>query len=158
MGLFDTIRATLPCPVCGSINEREIQTKKGPCALFDLEVGDTLEPFFYGDYWLEEDWDCDDCRERTQAETRWHKSFIHCINGLIVEVTPENRRRANCLTGTSSTIFLGTAIVIAKRSGLLKTRSWPLRKERKPERESRIRFWISAQKLSTSYWTRLLNT
>jgi len=89
MGLFDTIRATLPCPVCGSINEREIQTKKGPCALFDLEVGDTLEPFFYGDNWLEEDWDCDDCRERTQAETRWHKSFIHCINGLIVEVTPE---------------------------------------------------------------------
>jgi len=36
MGLFDTIRATLPCPVCGSAREREIQTKKGPCAMLNL--------------------------------------------------------------------------------------------------------------------------
>ena len=29
MGLFDSIRATLSCHVCGSSTEREIQTKKG---------------------------------------------------------------------------------------------------------------------------------
>jgi len=90
MGLFDTIRATLPCPVCGSTKERAIQTKQGPCAMLNLEIGDTIEPFFYGDYWMEEEWDCEDCREQTPEENRWHKAFIHCINGLIVEVTPEN--------------------------------------------------------------------
>jgi len=89
MGLFDSIRVTLPCPVCGSIKRREIQTKRGPCALLSLEVGDTIEPFFYGDYWMEEEWDCEDCREQMPEEKRWHKAFIHCINGLIVEVTPE---------------------------------------------------------------------
>ena len=45
MGLFDTIRAELPCPVCGSTKEREIQTKQGPCAMLNFEVGDTIEPF-----------------------------------------------------------------------------------------------------------------
>ena len=89
MGLFDTIRATLPCPVCGSTKERAIQTKQGPCAMLNLEIGDTVEPFFYGDYWMEEEWDCEDCREKTPEENRWHKAFIHCINGLIVEVTLE---------------------------------------------------------------------
>ncbi len=92
MGLFDSIRATLPCPVCGSSTEREIQTKRGPCAMLSLEVGDTIEPFFYGDYWMEEDWHCEDCEERAPEEERskrWHKAFIHCINGLIVEVTSE---------------------------------------------------------------------
>lgn len=89
MGLFDTIRTTLACPMCGSIKEREIQTKQGPCAMLNFEVGDTIEPFFYGDYWMEEEWDCEDCRKRTGEESRWHKAFIHCLNGLIVEVTPE---------------------------------------------------------------------
>lgn len=92
MGLFDTIRATLLCPVCGSMNERGIQTKEGPCAMLDLEIGDTIEPFFYGDYWIEEDWHCEDCEKQVPEEEqwrRWHKAFIHCINGLIVEVTPE---------------------------------------------------------------------
>ncbi len=89
MGLFDSIRATLPCPVCGSIKEREIQTKQGPCLMLSLEIGDTIEPFFYGDYWMEEEWDCDDCREQMPEEKRWHKGFIHCINGLIVQVTAE---------------------------------------------------------------------
>ncbi len=89
MGLFDTIRATLPCPVCGSAKERGIQTKQGPCAMLSLEIGDTIEPFFYGDYWMEEEWDCDDCRRQTPEENQWHKAFVHCINGLIVDVTPE---------------------------------------------------------------------
>jgi len=89
MGLFDTIRATLPCPVCGSMTEREIQTKQGPCAMLNLEIGDTIEPFFYGDYWMEEEWNCDDCRKQMPDENRWHNAFIHCINGLIIEVSPE---------------------------------------------------------------------
>lgn len=57
-----------------------------------LEVGDTIEPFFYGDYWIEEDWHCSDCQEQMSEDERWqhaHKVFVHCINGLIVEVTPE---------------------------------------------------------------------
>ena len=89
MGLFDTIRAGLPCPVCGSTKDREIQTKQGPCAMLNFGLGDTIEPFYYGDYWMEEEWNCDDCRKRTREESRWHKAFIHCLNGLIVEVTPE---------------------------------------------------------------------
>lgn len=92
MGLFDSIRAALACPVCGSNVEREIQTKQGPCAMLDLEVGDTIEPFFHGDYWIEEEWHCEDCHEQMPEKERWqhpHKAFIHCINGLIVEVTPE---------------------------------------------------------------------
>jgi len=58
--------------------------------MLHLEVGDTIEPFFYGDYWIEEDWHCDDCQERMPKEEQWqhpHKVFIHCINGLIVEIT-----------------------------------------------------------------------
>ena len=89
MGLYDSIKAILPCPVCGSLKEREIQTKKGPCLMLNLEVGDTIEPFFYGDYWTEEEWHCDDCQERLPQEKRWnqpHKAFVHCMNGLIVEV------------------------------------------------------------------------
>ena len=92
MGLFDSIRVTLACADCGSIKRREIQTKQGPCLMLDLEIGDTIEPFFYGDYWIEEDWHCDDCQERLPEGERWqhpHKAFIHCLNGLIVEVTPE---------------------------------------------------------------------
>ena len=54
MGMFDTIRATLTCQDCGVTAEREIQTKQGPCVLLNLEIGDTIEPFFYGEYWLEE--------------------------------------------------------------------------------------------------------
>lgn len=88
MGLFDTIRATLPCPACGSTKERKIQTKQGPCLMLHLEVGDTIEPFYYGDYWIEEEWDCEECREQVPEETRWHKVFIHCVSGLVVEVTP----------------------------------------------------------------------
>lgn len=90
MGLFDSITATLPCYVCGSSTEREIQTKKGPCLMLNLEVGDTIEPFFYGDYWIEERWYCADCQQRMPEDERWQHSqtaFIHCINGLIVEVT-----------------------------------------------------------------------
>lgn len=90
MGLFDSIRATLSCHVCGSSTEREIQTKKGPCLMLNLEVGDTMEPFFYGDYWIEESWYCEDCQLRMPEDERWQHSqtvFIHCINGLIVEVT-----------------------------------------------------------------------
>lgn len=92
MGLFDSIGAILPCPTCGSIKRREIQTKRGPCAMLNLEVGDTIEPFFYGDYWIEEEWHCEDCEERLPKEKRWqhwHKAFIHCLNGLILEVTPQ---------------------------------------------------------------------
>ncbi len=89
MGLFDTIRATLRCPVCGSAMERSIQTKQGPRVMLSLEIGDMIEPFFYGDYWMEEEWDCDECRKQTTEEAQWHKAFIHCLNGLIVEVTPE---------------------------------------------------------------------
>jgi len=28
--------------------------------MLNLEVGDTIEPFFYGDYWIEEIWHCDE--------------------------------------------------------------------------------------------------
>jgi len=90
MGMFDTIRATLTCQGCGGSAEREIQTKQGPCVLLNLEIGDTIEPFFYGDYWMEERWYCDDCQKRMPEKKRWEHhqtAFIHCINGLIVEVT-----------------------------------------------------------------------
>jgi len=92
MGLFDSVWAALSCPICGSFKEREIQTKQGPCLMLHLEVGDTIEPFFYGDYWIEEEWHCENCQGRMPEESRWqhpHKVFIRCINGLIVEVTPE---------------------------------------------------------------------
>ena len=64
MGMFDTIRATLLCPVCGSTGQREIQTKQGPCHLLNLELGDTIEPFLYGAYWMEERWYCEDCQKK----------------------------------------------------------------------------------------------
>jgi hypothetical protein len=81
MGMFDTIRAILRCPVCGSVQERWIQTKKGPCLMLNLEVGDTIEPFFYGDYWLEEEWHCDECErngflKRSGGNTGTRLSFI----------------------------------------------------------------------------------
>jgi hypothetical protein len=89
MGMFDTIRAILSCPVCGSAAEREIQTKQGPCVLLNLEVGDTIEPFFHGDYWMREQWYCKKCQRTTPEDKRWDNPndvFIHCLNGLIVEI------------------------------------------------------------------------
>jgi hypothetical protein len=98
MGMFDTIRAVLSCSVCGSASEREIQTKQGPCVLLNLEVGDTIEPFFHGDYWMREQWYCKECQRNTPENKRWDNPndvFIHCLNGLIVEITtsrpPEGR-------------------------------------------------------------------
>jgi len=94
MGLFDTIRAELKCPDCQLIKEREIQTKRGPCLMETYYEGDTIEPFYFGDYWFEEEWYCEDCYrnagERDEnAKMIWHKSYIHCINGLIVKVSSE---------------------------------------------------------------------
>lgn len=80
MGLFDSIRATLACHVCGSSTEREIQTKKGPCLMLNLKVGDTIEPFFYGDYWIEEGWYCEngnnECPKTNGGNTPKRLSFI----------------------------------------------------------------------------------
>ncbi len=56
MGMFDTIMAELECPYCKQIEEREIQTKRGPSLMETYYVGDTIEPFFFGDYWFEEEW------------------------------------------------------------------------------------------------------
>lgn len=89
MGMFDTIRGILSCPVCGSTAEREIQTKQGPCLLLNLEIGVTIEPFFYGDYWMRERWYCKECQRKMPEDRRWdnpHDAFIHCLNGLIVEI------------------------------------------------------------------------
>ena len=115
MGLFDSIRATLACHVCGSSTEREIQTKKGPCLMLNLKVGDTIEPFFYGDYWIEEGWYCENCQQRMPEDERWQHpqtAFIHCVNGLIVEVTsikpPEKK---NARLASHSPTFAGPAKV-----------------------------------------------
>lgn len=94
MGLSDTICAELKCPDCQLMKEREIQTKQGPCLMETYYKGDTIEPFYFGDYWFEEEWTCEDCYRRAgekdeNAKKVWHKSYIHCINGLIVEVASE---------------------------------------------------------------------
>lgn len=94
MGLFDTVRAELKCPDCQVMKEREIQTKRGPCLMQAYYKGDTIEPFYFGDYWFEEEWTCEDCHRRARetdenAKLVWHKSYIHCINGLIVDVAGE---------------------------------------------------------------------
>jgi len=56
--------------------------------------GDTIEPFYFGDYWFEEEWYCEDCHRKAREKDEnikpaWHKSYIHCLNGLIVEVSSE---------------------------------------------------------------------
>ena len=96
MGMFDTIIAELECPDCKQINEREIQTKRGECVMETYYVGDTIEPFYFGDYWFDEEWYCRDCcrmaREKEEkAKIVWHKSYIHCLNGLIIEVCAERK-------------------------------------------------------------------
>jgi hypothetical protein len=51
--------------------------------MLKLEIGDTIEPFFYRDYWIEERWYCDDCQQRMPEDERWQHpqtAFIHCIN------------------------------------------------------------------------------
>ncbi|MBW1946410.1 MAG: hypothetical protein JRI33_00575 [Deltaproteobacteria bacterium] len=94
MGLFDTIRAELECFDCKQVKEREIRTERGLNLMETYYQGDTIEPFYFGDYWFEEEWYCEDCyhkaREKDEnAKIAWHKSYIHCINGLIVEVSTE---------------------------------------------------------------------
>jgi hypothetical protein len=96
MGMFDTIMGEIECPACRQTKEREIQTKRGPCLMETYYVGDTIEPFFFGDYWFEEEWYCADCLKRATEEDEnskmdWHKVYIHCINGLIVAIS--NARR-----------------------------------------------------------------
>ena len=92
MGMFDTIIGELECPECKGIREREIQTKSGPGLMETYYIGDTVEPFYFGDYWFEEEWHCQDCyrgaREKDEdAKPDWHKAYVHCINGLIVEIS-----------------------------------------------------------------------
>jgi hypothetical protein len=92
MGLLDTIMEDLECPDCRQTKEREIQTKRGERIMATYRVGDTIEPFYFGDYWFEEEWYCADCyksaRERDEnAKPDWHKVYVHCINGLIVGVS-----------------------------------------------------------------------
>ena len=54
MGMFDTIIGELECPECKGVREREIQTHRGPCEMGTYYIGDTLEPFYFGDYWFDE--------------------------------------------------------------------------------------------------------
>jgi hypothetical protein len=96
MGMFDTIIGEIECPDCKQTKEREIQTKRGPRLMETYHLGDTIEPFFFGDYWFEEEWSCEDChrsaREKDEkAKFDWHKIYIHCLNGLIVDIS--NARR-----------------------------------------------------------------
>jgi len=46
MGMFDTIMAELECPDCKQIEEREIQTKRGPSLMETYYVGDTISRSF----------------------------------------------------------------------------------------------------------------
>jgi len=92
MGMFDTIIGKIECPDCRQTKEREIQTKRGPCLMETYHLGDTVEPFFFGDYWFEEEWYCVDCHKRARekdenAKIDWHKVYVHCINGLIVGIS-----------------------------------------------------------------------
>ena len=92
MGMFDTIIGELECPQCKKTGNREIQTHHGPSSLENFYIGDTIEPFYFGDYQFEEEWYCDDCykaaREKDEnAKPDWHKAYIHCINGMIVDVS-----------------------------------------------------------------------
>jgi|GEM_PF-3108815 len=96
MGMFDSIIGELECPQCKGVREREIQTKRGPCLMETYYLGDTIEPFYFGDYWFEEEWQCQDCYQRARekdqdAEREWHKAYVHCINGLIVEISLSRR-------------------------------------------------------------------
>lgn len=90
--MFDTIIGELECPQCGKIKEREIQIHRGPSLLETYYIGDTIEPFYFGDYWFEEEWYCIDCyktaREKDEnAKPDWQKAYVRCINGMIVEVS-----------------------------------------------------------------------
>ena len=92
MGMFDTIMAELECPQCGKTGVQEIQTHRGPCLMELYYTGDTIEPFYFGDYQFEEEWYCRDCyrasREKGEkAKPYWHKAYVHCMNGMIVEVS-----------------------------------------------------------------------
>jgi hypothetical protein len=92
MGMFDTIIGEMECPECRQTKEREIQTKREPCLMETYHLGDTIEPFFFGDYWFEEEWYCGDCHKRARekdenAKIDLHKVYVHCINGLIVGIS-----------------------------------------------------------------------
>jgi hypothetical protein len=82
MGMFDTIIEEIECPHCRQTRAREIQAKLGPCLLETYYLGDTIEPFFFGDYWFEEEWHCEDCHKRDRekdenAKFAWHKVYVH---------------------------------------------------------------------------------
>jgi len=92
MGMFDTIIGDLECPQCRKTREREIQTHRGPSLMETYYIGDTIEPFYFGNYWFEEEWYCVDCykRDREKDENvkpHWYKAYVHCINGLIIQVS-----------------------------------------------------------------------
>lgn len=92
MGMFDTIIGELECPQCKKTGNREIQTHHGPSNLETYYIGDTIEPFYFGDYQFEEEWYCNDCykaaREKDEnAKPDWHKAYVHCMNGMIVDVS-----------------------------------------------------------------------
>jgi hypothetical protein len=92
MGMFDTIIGELECPECREVLEREIQTKRGRCLMETYHIGDTIEPFYFGDYWFEEEWYCENCQKKAtekdgNAKRGWHKAYVHCINGLVIGIS-----------------------------------------------------------------------
>ena len=132
--------------------------KKGPCLMLNLKVGDTIEPFFYGDYWIEEGWYCENCQQRMPEDERWQHSqtaFIHCVNGLIVEVTsikPPERKMPDW-----PLIHQLSRDRLRYREALSRIRNsvWDSEEERKERRRSNRLSSTSDQKQSTSYWTKL---
>lgn len=96
MGLFDSLYATLKCPVSGLEKEVEIQFKFGEPCMQEYRIGGQLDIGPYGNLWIPEDYVCGQCTMYKPVEEgvigrvveKWvaHEVYIHLEQGKFLEV------------------------------------------------------------------------
>lgn len=98
MGMFDTVAATLECPVRKESKERQILVKWKDDRRFDVfRQGDTIDEISpeYNNAWIRSDYVCESCSHlthgrhgnfvKTDDQIR-HYCYIRTENGVVAEV------------------------------------------------------------------------
>ena len=123
MGLYDTIYATLRCPVTEEENELEIQIKwtnpyysgAGRTCMRRFRVGEQLPFGPQGDLWLPKEGACKKCgeyrliskNEKQIVRPGLHNLYIHLDNGRILEIISEQEFDSRTEEGKTKEFVLG---------------------------------------------------
>ncbi len=89
MGMFDSFLVKLECPLCKKTELREIQTKQFANILAAYHVGDIVEDAPVGEFWLKDEWWCENCRKKKREYN--HDIYLRLLEGLFLGVYTEQQ-------------------------------------------------------------------